>query len=153
MVVSKKFLHFSKHHFPKDSESGLKSRKISSLSFLTDLKHPSLEWYSYPCNLQQIKGNSQERMIFENLSPSVGVPANQHQPCGWLSGYSYGCWYIFKWISFLRKFSIIISDFVILNFFAIRKSINTTLDTSVISIFFSISQGCWLTLSDEKIKS
>ena len=43
MVVSKKFLHFSKHHFPKDSESGLKSRKISSLSFLPDLNHPTVQ--------------------------------------------------------------------------------------------------------------
>ena len=42
MVVSKKFLHFLKHHFPKDSESGLKSRKISSLSFLPDLNHPTI---------------------------------------------------------------------------------------------------------------
>ena len=41
LVVSKKFLHFSKHHFPKDSESGLKSTKISSLSFLPDLNHPN----------------------------------------------------------------------------------------------------------------
>ena len=42
MVVSKNFLHFSKHHFPKDSESGRKSSKISSLSFLPDLNHPNV---------------------------------------------------------------------------------------------------------------
>ena len=41
MVVSKKFLHFSKHHFPKDSESGHKSSKISILSFLPYLNHPT----------------------------------------------------------------------------------------------------------------
>ena len=41
MVVSKKFLHFSKHHFPKNSVSGHKSSKISSLSFLPDLNHPN----------------------------------------------------------------------------------------------------------------
>ena len=46
MVVSKKFLHFSKHHFPKDSESGLKSKKILSLSFLPDLNHPNVYFAS-----------------------------------------------------------------------------------------------------------
>ena len=62
MAVSKKFLHFSKHHFPKDSESGLKSRKISSLSFLPDLKHPNtyLLW-----NVYRIK------FSVSNLTPKI----------------------------------------------------------------------------------
>ena len=42
MVISNFFCNFSKNHFPKDSESGLKSRKISNLSFLPDLNHPTV---------------------------------------------------------------------------------------------------------------
>ena len=68
VVASKKFLHFSKHHFPKDSESGLKSRKISSLSFLTDLKHPNRHTHNVnrTLKLEINNKNSISFLYFEN---------------------------------------------------------------------------------------
>ena len=70
------------------------------------------------------------------------LPANQHQPCGQggqygrcrLAGNFQGRRQIFKNFSFLCQFSNILSDFVMLNFVAIRKGINTTPGTSGIYV-------------------
>ena len=72
------------------------------------------------------------------------LTANQHWPCCqggqhgrcMLGGKSHGRQWIFKILSFLYWFSIILSDFVMLNFVAICKGISTTPSTSINLIFF-----------------